>query len=1570
MKKKIFKIVTVILLLALLTMPNFIYVGTGLVSYAVDSITTNHQNVEFDAKLKEGNILELLINVKKEGYFNGEITLENSNFTFKQEQTNPNVNSIESNKVVLNQISSGSNVQIDLEVQPVTDEIFDAGLLNVSSKVNITGIYRDSTEKDINIRAAREVKLEYTEDNTNENVESTTKVITNKVIKISGEDKRVVQLEMNLGLKQNNYPIKEIEVNMDVPVIEGKAPTVVGKVDFNTMSNYNLNYENTTEKSRLQVLFSNKADEQNRVIWKKQGNEKVVVTLIYDKDVALENIEIPYEEKVTLYNEKELTDSSKLVIDNEEKEELVKITATSTESKIYKGKLNAGIDRQYETKTNIAVNLANVGQFVDVKETADNTIFNKTIISKESFKEIFGENGQIIILNENAEIIATINNQTQADESGNFVIDYTGKEPSILEIKTTTPVKEGNIELINTKTIKAENREIFKNKEELNTRITYEYVEGEIKEYTSAIKLEETVTEAIIDISKDNLSTLTTNNVEIRATLKSSEEKNDLYKNPKLQIILPEEIENIKVNGINKLYADELQITKANTGTVEGIGKIINIELEGEQTEFTSQISEGIQIIIDAEITFNKTTPTKQSRIDLKYTNENGKELNYETSKDIKITSKYGLFVYTRIDDGNEVIESTSNEEVKTNISSDEGKEIVIERNIINNYENNMENVVLTGEIPQFGMIKELKTNVEGSKIYYLDNQNNEWKENIEDVSTAKSYKIDLPNNQILPGQSVKITYKLGIAKEMEDNVKESENLNISLVNAGQNISENYVVSFVVTPVKYRDINLVKPLSEENLSGIGQMKVLAVSAGEELKEDQEINEGQTVKVKLQLTNTTNSELKNVRIVAKQQNAIFYDYTETQEINTLTHDNMNVTFYDEKEETTHRVFTADNINPGETAEFEYEYSVKEMPGEETKGTIEVSAENKETQTISTLKNNIVDADVKIKMLNAKNLEVGLYADYIYNSKISVKNISGRELKNIKVEIPLGEYFEDKIELFNNEGNLTFEKIENGIAILNINSLASGETVTDVITFYLKDFEEKEVDIKLSAVTTINDRTYISNEIDRKAYQVKAKISIVQEGSIEGNTVKTGDKIIYTTTIRNDDEDTQNISIHNEMQNELVMEKAYLVRNGKEEEIEINQNESSIEYDTVVSGKEEIKFIAEAEVYTQFDEEKEITNVVELYAPMQYLQSNPVTYIINSEQGETDPDNPSDPSNPGSEDPENPSKTTGTISGTVWLDENRNGKKDADEKNLDNIEVRLLNTADNQIQAKTMTETNGNYKFENINDGKYIIAVKYDTLKYSVTEYKRDGIDETENSDVITKEVNGEILAITDGLTVDGNIISNVDAGLIENKIFDLSLNKYINKVTIQNKEGTKVLQYNKEKLAKAEIHAKQINGSNVIVEYGIDIKNEGEIPGYASEIIDQLPNDFKFSSELNKEWYISTDNWLHTTSLSNEIINPGETKTLTLVLTKTMTENNTGTSLNTAEIVKTSNNLAIEDIDSKPANNNTGEDDRSEASIMISINTGIEIVIGIISILITMIIIATLIIIIKRGDKNE
>ena len=83
MKGKIIKLITVMLLLVTLTTINFIYVGASFVSLAAEEISTNHKNIDFTSTLKSESLLTLSVTVKNEGYFNGEITLENSNFKLK-----------------------------------------------------------------------------------------------------------------------------------------------------------------------------------------------------------------------------------------------------------------------------------------------------------------------------------------------------------------------------------------------------------------------------------------------------------------------------------------------------------------------------------------------------------------------------------------------------------------------------------------------------------------------------------------------------------------------------------------------------------------------------------------------------------------------------------------------------------------------------------------------------------------------------------------------------------------------------------------------------------------------------------------------------------------------------------------------------------------------------------------------------------------------------------------------------------------------------------------------------------------------------------------------------------------------------------------------------------------------------------------------------------------------------------------------------------------------------------------------------------------------------------------------
>ena len=220
-----------------------------------------------------------------------------------------------------------------------------------------------------------------------------------------------------------------------------------------------------------------------------------------------------------------------------------------------------------------------------------------------------------------------------------------------------------------------------------------------------------------------------------------------------------------------------------------------------------------------------------------------------------------------------------------------------------------------------------------------------------------------------------------------------------------------------------------------------------------------------------------------------------------------------------------------------------------------------------------------------------------------------------------------------------------------------------------------------------------------------------------------------------------------------------------------------------------------------------------------------------------------------------------------------------------------------------------------------------------------------------------------------MEVKDNQYKNIDAGFYERDVFDLSLKKTIRRVVVQTAKNTRVSEYEGQSLVKVEIAAKELVNATVIVEYDIQVTNEGEVPGYAKEIIDYMPKDFKFNSEINKDWYMTTDGNLCNSSLQNTLINPGESKTITLSLVKTMNQNNTGTSLNMAEILKDTNDFNILDRDSVAGNKKDNEDDISSAELIVSVSTGVVTVIFICLIILVSLISVAVFVYTKREKRR-
>lgn len=176
-------------------------------------------------------------------------------------------------------------------------------------------------------------------------------------------------------------------------------------------------------------------------------------------------------------------------------------------------------------------------------------------------------------------------------------------------------------------------------------------------------------------------------------------------------------------------------------------------------------------------------------------------------------------------------------------------------------------------------------------------------------------------------------------------------------------------------------------------------------------------------------------------------------------------------------------------------------------------------------------------------------------------------------------------------------------------------------------------------------------------------------------------------------------------------------------------------------------------------------------------------------------------------------------------------------------------------------------------------------------------------------------------------------------------FDLSLLKFVSKVIIidNGKETISETGYNghedPEPVVKVELHKKKINDVTVKFGYGITITNEGDIPGYAKEITDYVPEGLKFDAADNPLWTDEGNNVISTRQLENTLLQPGESKTVEVILTWINGADNLALKTNTAEISEDKNEYDVPDRDSTPDNKKDGEDDIDIAKVILAISTG-------------------------------
>ena len=319
---------------------------------------------------------------------------------------------------------------------------------------------------------------------------------------------------------------------------------------------------------------------------------------------------------------------------------------------------------------------------------------------------------------------------------------------------------------------------------------------------------------------------------------------------------------------------------------------------------------------------------------------------------------------------------------------------------------------------------------------------------------------------------------------------------------------------------------------------------------------------------------------------------------------------------------------------------------------------------------------------------------------------------------------------------------------------------------------------------------------------------------------------------------------------------------------------------------------------------------------------------------------------------------------TISGKAWIDNNENGIREEDEQTIQDMTIKAINIQTNEVlQNSVKTEFDGNYQIV-LPEGKYILIFMYNNEDYYITTYQAEEVASNINSDAVTNTLNIDGTDETVGTTDIIDLYSdqeNIDIGLVSRSKFDLKIEKYVSKIVVTNDGGTSTYNFDNSDLAKVEIHSKYLSGSTVVVEYKIKVTNIGDIEGYVKSIVDYMPSDFKFSSDLNSDWYQSGE-YLYNENIANTSLDIGESTEITLILTKNMTESNTGLVNNTAAIQSSYNSKSFLDV--KSDNNN------SSADVIISVKTGAAVKLALITIGVTVAIAAIAYVITKKYIYNK
>lgn len=1639
--------------------------------------TSKDGSVNFDVQYENGKHgviidqnkndekINIALSLKKDGYIKeATIDLSNTNFEISQVKKSDKVQNFdaENKKITFGQMTSKDKIAEQIIITPINKEEVSEDNFNKDNHIKLTCTFVNTNLKETKVEQEIVIHTEWMA----KNIEANLNYDVTKYIPYATENESnlIVQGKITSNVKDDVLPVKNTKININTPQIAGEYPEKVAVINSTEETTEEINKNGVTyDEITGKLTIEDKNEVENgKIKWQKNKPQEYIVTYIYSakvyENIQDQSIKLNYQldSELTLYSNKDITVKAKATVEKEQKEKLGEIAEViienPTNEDIYKSYMynNKVTAEENKRETDIAnrytLNIAysnlidsftisqNDDKFTTSKEQEykANTYNKELKISKQEFDNVLGVDGKIEIQSKDGTLLSTIDKDTKAEQN-EIKIDLASFKTENIVLETSKPQTEGSLNFEITKAIEKDNDySIEEIKEFTNLKSSLNVVAKNsdiavLNETTEMVtKLEEPSQKVSIELENNRLSTVTTNEaVAIGVTLENDSIDDVMFINPNFKIIMPKYIEKLDIIAVEVMFDGELKVAETKVYDNEDGTKTIEVQLEGTQTTFNNPVAKGATIVIAADITLEKATPTMETEI--KVVAQNGDE--NKTTSENKTTVKY--IAPSGVVTTNSVIGYNENEKLEViNGEAKEAlipaksteKELTFEMNIINNYENTLSNAVILGRtmfkgnkdvdtlqdlgttmnIPMSSKITLSGLPEENVEIYYstngnatkdLSNAENAWTKEITNYAEVKSYMIVFKNYDIKSGDVFKFSYKAKVPANLDYENKAYEMYGMYFTN---NINTGAIEDKAIATKIGLNTGKEAVLNAKLESVLGEGA--SVKAGEHLKYIVTINNNGTISAE---GTTINIEIPNnleyipkegenykIRTImplqkfddmeepdwdsidwsqagmskeeamkmwqeSKEQMKEYEQWVEEQKAQGVEFDE-NIT-----EPKNILVITIGSIKTNSTIIKELEFNTKHLGSNADDETVKLKATieyNEDVETETNEVTNIIKVDffnVAMYANNQNKIQVGDTYECLIN--ISTNDFENDATNSI-LKLTLPNEMEYKSVTYESGTVPNKVDVKGNILEISLGTIEKGATKQLTLKLNVKNLPEGVYKKEVSITGTIEADGKNAETISGLTDTInKIGVSIVQTCNIPANTtISAAEKYTYTFTVSNLSEiPMEDIILTDKLPDEVQLKSVETIYSDgtRSTVVSINAN-GEMEVNISLDDSEFVNVKVEV-MAKSLTKDTTITNKGKItHEKIGTIESNSITHIIELfDKNNRDPDKPS---------------YTKKITGTVWVDKNRDGVKDANEEKVGNVTVILIDQNGNivknekKVECITTTDSDGNYLFNNLYSGTYTVIFLYESSFYSATTYRKEGIDESINSDAIDKSVvfdgTQRIAGVTEAIKVTTSNIYNIDLGLVENAKFDLKLDKTVKVITTNNGKDVAEHTYN-SKNAKIDFEAKYIAQSSMVVEYSITITNEGGVAGYAKKIADYIPTELKFNSELNKDWYEGTNGTVYNSSLANTIINPGESKTVTLILTKNMNNDDFGVFSNSAEIYEASNNYGLLDIDSTPGNKASNEDDYSIANVIVGVKTG-QAVIYVTLTMVVLIIIAT------------